>query len=132
MDQLVEEASLGKLGFERLVVWQKAHQFVLAVYQVTKDFPAEEKFGHTSQLRRASVSIPANIAEGYAKQSDLDKKRFYNIAQGSLNEVRYYLLLVKDLEYADTANLLLSLDEIGKMLYSYASKVGSPKLDASS
>ena len=64
--------------------------------------------------------------------SDLDKKRFYNIAQGSLNEVRYYLLLVKDLEYADTANLLLSLDEIGKMLYSYASKVGNPKLDASS
>ena len=68
MDQLVEEASLGEIGFERLVVWQKAHRFVLAVYQVTKNFPAEEKFGLTSQLRRASVSIPANIAEGYAKR----------------------------------------------------------------
>ena len=132
MDQIVQETPSGEIGFERLRVWQKAHAFVLTVYKITQTFPVEEKFGLTSQLRRASVSIPANIAEGYAKQSDLDKKRFYNIAQGSLNEVRYYLRLVHDLSYADTAKLLVSLDEIGKMLYSYASKVGSNKLNASS
>ncbi|MGB0413835.1 MAG: four helix bundle protein, partial [Coraliomargarita sp.] len=79
----------------------------------------------TSQLRRAAVSIPANIAEGYGKRSSADKARFYNIAQGSLNECRYYLRLATDLSYAETNTLKNQLNEIGKMLNSYTRKVSS-------
>ena len=70
--------------FQDLIVWQKAHQFVLSVYKLTKNFPKEESYGLTSQFRRASVSIPANIAEGLRKSGRQDKFRFMNIAQGSL------------------------------------------------
>lgn len=70
-------------SFQDLVVWQKAHTFVLRVYQVTTEFPADERFGLTSQFRRAAVSIPANIAEGFRKSGKADKLRFYNISQGS-------------------------------------------------
>ena len=110
-------------GFENLQVWQKAHQFVLDIYNMTRNFPDSEKFGLTSQLRRAAVSIPANIAEGYGKRSSADKARFYNIAQGSLNECRYYLRLAQDLSYAETNTLKNQLNEIGRMLNSYTSKV---------
>ncbi len=85
--------------FEQLEVWKQAHAFVLWTYDVTKRFPREELFALTSQLRRAAVSIPANIAEGYKKTGLKDKLRFYNIAQGSLEECRYYLILSKDLNY---------------------------------
>lgn len=84
-------------SFKDLMVWQKAHQFVLLVYQLSNDFPKSEVYGLTSQLRRAAVSIAANIAEGFKKRSLADKLRFLNIAQGSLEECRYYLILVKDL-----------------------------------
>ncbi|HWB53047.1 MAG TPA: four helix bundle protein [Tepidisphaeraceae bacterium] len=106
-------------SFRDLKVWRKAHRWVLDVYRVTKTFPREEAFGLTSQLRRAAVSIAANIAEGFAKRSRADKARFFNIAQGSLEESRYYLILAADLEYATTGDLLCSLDEISKMLESY-------------
>jgi four helix bundle protein len=86
---------------------------------MTKQFPKEEIFGLTSQLRRAVVSIPANIAEGFARKGIKDKLRFYNIAAGSLNEVSYYLLLSKELGYAATSDLIDKLEEIGKMLNSY-------------
>ena len=76
--------------FQDLIVWQKAHQFVLGVYKHSKDFPKEETYGITSQLRRAAVSIAANIAEGFKKKGKPDKVRFMNIAQGSLEECRYY------------------------------------------
>ena len=112
-------------SFENLLVWQKAHEFVLEVYDMTKQFPDTEKFGLTSQLRRAAVSIAANIAEGYGKRSNADKVRFYNIAQGSLNECRYYLRLAFDLKYAKTQNLTESLAEVGKMLNSYSKKVSA-------
>jgi four helix bundle protein len=72
--------------FQDLIVWQKAHQFVLGVYRFTKNFPKEEMYGLTSQLRRSAVSIPANIAEGFKKRGVTDKKRYFNIAQGSLEE----------------------------------------------
>jgi len=85
--------------FEELVAWQKAHEFTLAVYRLTQKFPKEEIFGLTSQFRRAAVSISANIAEGYKKMGKADKLRFMNIAQGSLEECRYYLILSKDIEY---------------------------------
>lgn len=105
--------------FTDLVVWQKAHQFVLAVYRLTKGFPKEELFTLTSQLRRAAISIPANIAEGFKRKSELEKARFMNIAQGSLEECHYYLILAKDLGYGDTKNMLLHIEEIGKMLTAY-------------
>ena len=82
-------------NFHGIVAWQKAHEFVLMVYRETKNFPDFEKFGLCSQFQRAAVSIPANIAEGYKKMSKADKLRFYNIAQGSLEECRYYVLLSK-------------------------------------
>jgi len=88
-------------SFQDLIVWQKAHQFVLAVYRLTKGFPREEIYGLTSQFRRAAISIPANIAEGFKKRGRLDKARFMNVAQGSLEECRYYLILARDLGYAD-------------------------------
>lgn len=85
--------------FESVLAWQKAHQFVLLVYRITRGFPEDEKFGLTSQFRRAAISIEANIAEGYKKLSKADKLRFFNIAQGSLEECRDYILLSRDLEY---------------------------------
>jgi four helix bundle protein len=76
--------------FQELEVWQKAHLFVLAVYRLSQSFPKSELYGLTSQFRRAAVSIAANIAEGFRKRGKADKLRFYNIAQGSLEECRYY------------------------------------------
>ena len=87
--------------FRDLIVWRKAHEFVLSVYRYTRKFPKEEIYGLTSQFRRAAVSIPANIAEGFKKRSRSDKARFMNISQGSLEECRYYLILAQDLEYGD-------------------------------
>ena len=86
-------------GFQRVIAWQKTHEFVLLVYSISRHFPEDERFGLTSQLRRAAVSIEANIAEGYKKTSRADKLRFFNIAQGSLEECRDYHILAKDLDY---------------------------------
>jgi four helix bundle protein len=83
-------------SFRDLVVWQKAHEFVLAVYRLTESFPDREKFGLSHQMRRAAVSIPANIAEGFGKRSRAEKARFLNIAEGPLEECRYYLILAHD------------------------------------
>lgn len=110
-------------NFQDLIVWQKGHQFVLSVYQLTTSFPKEEVFGLTSQLRRAAVSVPANIAEGFKKRKKLDKARFMNIAQASLEECRYYLILTNDLNYGDTANLTGQLEEISKLLHSYTNSI---------
>jgi four helix bundle protein len=106
--------------FTELIVWQKAHQFVLGVYTLTKNFPKEELFGLTSQFRRASVSIAANIAEGYSKKGQKDKIRFLNIAQGSLAECEYYLRLTRDLGYADVKKLVIDLEEVSKLLNAYS------------
>ena len=104
--------------FEQLEVWKKAHELVLKIYKITKDFPSEEKFGLVSQMRRAAVSIPANIAEGFKKYGLKDKRNFYNIAQGSLEELRYYLILSKELGYCENTDEFHELIEnIGKMLY---------------
>ena len=106
--------------FEDVEVWKKAHAWVLAVYRFTERFPKHELFGLTSQLRRAAVSIPANFAEGFKKKSRADKARFYNIAQGSLEECRYYMILAGDLGYGNTTILLESLEEVSKMLEAYS------------
>ena len=86
-------------SFKEVVAWQKAHDFVLMVYNATKQYPSFERFGLCSQFQRAAVSIPANIAEGYRRDGMADKLRFLNIVQGSLEEYRYYVLLSKDLGY---------------------------------
>ena len=88
-------------SFKDLECWQKAHEFVKEVYRVTKHFPEDERYGLTSQFRRAAVSIAANICEGYRKMSKADKLRFMNIAQGSLEECRYYVILSLDIDYVD-------------------------------
>ena len=112
--------------FEDLIVWQKAHNLVLATYKMTSGFPNHELYGLVSQFRRAGVSIPANIAEGYKRIGRSDKARFYNIAQSSLEECRYYLRLSKDLNYLPETeynqNKLL-LEEVSRLLNSYAAKV---------
>lgn len=105
-------------SFTELIVWQKAHQLVLDIYKVTQEFPREEIYGLTSQIRRASVSIAANIAEGFGKRGRLDKARFMNISQGSLEEVKYYLILANDLKFTDSEKYLIQLDEIAKLLKS--------------
>lgn len=103
--------------FRELKVWQKAHQLVLEIYKITKTFPADERFGLITQMRRAAVSIPANIAEGFRKRGLKDKAHFYNIAEGSLEEVRYYLILGKDLNYCSNIVILWGLsEEISRML----------------
>jgi len=86
-------------GFRKLIVWQRAHQLVLQVYKVTEKFPKHEMFGLTSQLRRAMVSVPANIAEGHAAGGKGQFGRYLDIAQGSLAEVEYYLILAQELTY---------------------------------
>jgi len=109
--------------FQDLVVWQKAHQFVLLAYRFSEAFPPKEMYGLTSQFRRAAISIPANIAEGFKKKSKTDKARFMNIAQGSLEECRYYLILAKDLHYGDPQNLWIALEEVSKLLEAYSHSI---------
>jgi len=105
-------------SFRDLEVWQKAHRFVLGIYRLTKAFPDEERYGLISQMRRAAVSVPANIAEGFKRRGWGDKARFYNIAEASLEEVKYYLILAKDLGYAaDTASLMTTAESVSQMLY---------------
>ncbi len=106
--------------FKDLKVWQHAHRFVLEIYRVTKKFPEEEKYGLISQVRRAAVSVPANIVEGAKRQSRRDFAHFTNIAAASLEEAKYYVLLAKDLEYIpdETGKELDSqCEEIAKMLF---------------
>ena len=109
--------------FEDLVVWKKAHEFVLAMYRYTASFPKHEVYGLTIQMRRAAISIPANITEGFKKRSESDKARFMNIAQGSIEECRYYLILSKDLAYGDTQGLMNALEEVSRFLEAYARSI---------
>ena len=95
----------------------------MEVYKSTKDFPKDELFGLTSQFRRAAVSIPANIAERYTRKGMKDKLRFYNIAHGSLEECRYYILLSNDLSYSINYEIEQLLEEMSKMLVSYMGKI---------
>ncbi len=112
--------------FQDLIVWQKAHQFVLSIYRITESFPKREVYGLTSQFRRAAVSITANIAEGFRKIGKSDKHRFMNIAQGSVEECRYYPILAKDLGYIDTSALMPQLEEVSKLLDAYSRSIVTP------
>jgi four helix bundle protein len=100
----MSEIKVKEKGFRKLLVWQRAHALVLVVYRISAAFPKHEVYGLTSQLRRASVSVPANISEGHALGSDAQFLRHLRIAQGSLAEVEYYLVLARDLDYLDEGN----------------------------
>jgi four helix bundle protein len=113
-------------SFEDLLVWQKAHSFVLTIYRLTEAFPNHEIFGLTSQFRRAAVSIPANIAEGFRRRGIPDKARFFNIAQSSIEECRYYLILTRDLGYADTQEVNCLIQEVSKLLDAYSKNILTP------
>lgn len=112
--------------FRELIVWQKAHEFVLGVYRLTRSFPREEIYCLTPQFRRAAISMPANIAEGFRKRSRADKARYMNIAEGSLDECRYYLILADDLSYGDASPLHSLLDEVSKLLSRYIAALMAP------
>jgi len=103
--------------FGQLEAWQEAHKLVLMVYQETKGFPSEERFGLVAQMRWAVISIPANIAEGFKRRGIQDKIRFYNVSEGSLEELKYFLILSKDLGYVDSNNGLMAQSEaVGRLL----------------
>jgi four helix bundle protein len=110
-------------SFRDLIVWQKAHEFVLKTYGLTKQFPREERFCLIPQIRRAGISIPANVAEGFRKRGPADKNRLFNTSQGSLEECRYYLILGQDLGYGDCLALEPLLDDVSRILIAYAQAV---------
>ena len=107
-------------SFKKLIVWQESHSLTLAIYSETRLFPREEKYGLTSQLRRAAFSISANIAEGRSRKSKKEYMYFLNIARGSLCETEYFILLAKDLGYLKPSsyeNLETQRKKVGYLLY---------------
>ncbi len=101
--------------FTQLKVWQKAHNFTVNLYKITKDFPTDEKVGLTNQIRRASVSIESNISEGCGRNGDKEFSRFLDIAQGSACEVKCQILIARDLGYLDNSKSQLLTDKINEV-----------------
>lgn len=118
--------------FHNLKVWAKAHEFVLGLYEVTADFPKTEIYGLTSQLRRAGVSIPANLAEGCGRHTKIEFARFLHVAMGSASEVQYHLLLAQNLKFLKTSDyqrLEDQVSEVKRMLTSLIQKLTTAKAD---
>jgi four helix bundle protein len=109
--------------FQDLLVWQKVHRFVLDTYALTAGFPKQETYALSLQMRRAAVSIPANIAEGFRRRGNPDKARFLNIAEGSVEECRYFLILAHDLGYGDTQKRSTALEEVSRLLNAYRTAI---------
>jgi four helix bundle protein len=127
--------------YRKILAWQKSHELVLQIYGLTEKFPKHELFGLTSQLRRAAVSVPTNIAEGYGRTTDVEIARFMDISLGSVNQMEYLLLLCMELKYItkDSSDQIFpKLVEIRKMLIAFvktlrnSKKAGSWKLEAGS
>ena len=117
-------------NFRDLKVWEKAHTLVLTCYEITKPFPCEEIFGLVSQIRRAALSIPANIAEGCGRRGNAELHRFLQMAMGSASELEYHLLLSKDLNYlkADSYERMQPrVEEVKRMLAALIRKVDSER-----
>jgi four helix bundle protein len=114
----------GVKSYKELLIWQKGIKIVVLVYKLTKDFPKDEIYALTSQLKRASVSVPSNIAEGFGRQTDKSFNHFLNIARGSLNEIETQLIIAKELGFIDNEDvlneILFLIDEEGKMLNAFA------------
>lgn len=114
-------------NFRKYQVWELGHQITLDVYKLSKQFPKDERFGITSQMRRCSSSVPANIAEGCGRESEKEFKRFLVIANGSATELEYFLILVKDLKLADDNaidELIEKVDKLKRSLNRLISKLG--------
>ena len=117
--------------FHDLKVWQRAHKLTLSIYEATRSFPKEELYGMTSQIRRAAVSIPANIAEGCARGGDAEFGRFLSFAQGSAGELDYHLLLARDLKFVKVSEyerISGELTEVRKMLTNFIIHLKSAEL----
>jgi four helix bundle protein len=113
-------------SYQDLAVWKRAMKLTKEVYQVTRSFPSDERFGLTNQIRRAAVSIPSNLAEGHARAGAAEFARFISISMGSVAELETQLLLAGELEYGDPEALektLHDLNEIGKMLRGLAKAI---------
>ena len=114
--------------FRKIQVWQKSHELTLRLYKVTSAFPREELYGLTSQIRRASASIPANIAEGCGRDTQTELARFVHIASGSASELDYHVLLAHDLGFIDESlcqELETAISEIKRMLHGFEKSVSS-------
>ena len=112
--------------FKDIQVWQKAHKLVLDIYRITKGFPDSEKYGLTAQLRRSVASVPTNIVEGYKRKSDKDFAHFLNMADSSLEETKYHLLLAHDLGYLskdEYEQSIMLADEVGRMLAGFQKRL---------
>ncbi len=112
--------------FRKLKIWERAHRLVIEICKITKNFPKDEIYGMTSQIRRSSSSIPTNIAEGCGRDSDSELKRFLVVAMGSASEFEYQLILARDLQYLSDSryqSLQSELVEIRKMLNSFIQKL---------
>ncbi|MCK5260424.1 MAG: four helix bundle protein [Candidatus Omnitrophica bacterium] len=113
-------------GFKSLTVWQKSHELVLEVYKRTRSFPSDERFCMTQQMRRAAISIAANIAEGSKRRSDKDYCHFLNMSEGSLEELKYYLVLSRDLKYLREEfylKLFSFSEEVGRLLNGFVKRL---------
>lgn len=110
-------------SFKDLTLWKKAHELVLGIYKLTNRLPDSERFGIISQIQRSSVSVPANIVEAYGRISPKEKLRFLYIAKGSLEETRYFLILIEDLNFSKTEELQDLLSEVSKILNTYIKKL---------
>lgn len=114
----------GVKSYKELLIWQKGIKIVVLVYKLTKDFPKDEIYALTSQLKRASVSVPSNIAEGFGRQTDKSFNHFLNIARGSLNEIETQLIIAKELGFITNDNLLIEImsliEEESKMINAFA------------
>lgn len=114
--------------FKNYTIWQTSHKFTLKIYELTKSFPLDERFGLTSQLRRASASVPTNISEGCGRDSEVEFARFLTIAQGSISEVEYLLILSSDLNYITVKNskeLIEEIVQVRKQIHSLKQKLTS-------
>jgi four helix bundle protein len=120
------------MNWRDLQVWNKSHLLTKQIYKITRDFPKEERYGLTSQIQRAAYSIPLNIVEGHSRKSVKEFLQFLNIARGSLEELRYLLILCYDIDYiscSDKENLENSAAEICRMLDGLTKSLKKKKID---
>jgi four helix bundle protein len=117
--------------FQDLIVWQKAHTLTLRIYEATRTFPQEERYGITSQIRRAAYSVPANIVEGHSRKGKKVFQQFLSVAAGSLGELRYFLILSKDLGHLEPKvfeTLWQDAEEVGRILFSFTQSLNASRL----